>query len=435
MALGVCLAVGLLIRSDFLVAAVVIVGFLGWSLRADRRVRRIVAAAAGIAFATLVASSLARYWYDGELTPNTYALKVEGWPLPERVYRGAGTLAQTVVGQLWLLLAMAAVALRPRAVKADPRIVLLALIVAAQAAYSVDVGGDAWETWGWEAFVDTNRYLSTVFPLLVVLGALGTAAVARAVAARDRRAITFLNGLVLASIPVAGVIVVLTAEVGVGFPRWPRRVALVVVVLFVGLRLLAGLRGPEGGRPRVLVAGLTVALVVTISGSSLGQWATGTNIRSGVGERNGTALGIALRQSLPAEASTAVIGAGAIAYFSSLPSVDVLGKMDATIATMGPVPGVPDIPGHMTWDYQHSICDLRPEVVVQLFRTTAAELATVRGCGYTLLGAGDRWRAAAPFGVQQMWVRDDSPVDRTALCESVARLVLGGVSPCDPPAP
>ena len=58
-------------------------------------------------------------------------------------------------------------------------------------------------------------------------------------------------------------------------------------------------------------------------------------------------------------------------------TVDLLGKNDRVVAT-GPHRG-DFVPGHTKWDYAHSIGDLRPDLVVQLWRPTLAEGAAL-GC-------------------------------------------------------
>ncbi len=93
-------------------------------------------------------------------------------------------------------------------------------------------------------------------------------------------------------------------------------------------------------------------------------------------------ISIALEQITKPGASIAVIGAGTIPYL--LPdryAIDILGKADPYIAHQNvrtPM-GIPDIPnmrpGHMKWDYAHTIGELQPDVIVSLWENTNEEAA------------------------------------------------------------
>jgi hypothetical protein len=81
-------------------------------------------------------------------------------------------------------------------------------------------------------------------------------------------------------------------------------------------------------------------------------------------------------------ASVAVIGAGTIPYL--LPdryAIDILGKADPYIAhqkvrTPMSIADVPFMrPGHMKWDYAYTFGKLRPDVIVSIWEGTEAEAA------------------------------------------------------------
>jgi hypothetical protein len=75
------------------------------------------------------------------------------------------------------------------------------------------------------------------------------------------------------------------------------------------------------------------------------------------------------------DASIAVVTAGNIIYFAERAGVDMLGKADRVIAHSlphengGSFDNVDEIfrPGHNKWDYQHSIVDLAPDIVAQIW--------------------------------------------------------------------
>jgi hypothetical protein len=83
---------------------------------------------------------------------------------------------------------------------------------------------------------------------------------------------------------------------------------------------------------------------------------------------------LALRKFTSHAASIAVVWDGAIPYFADRYSVSILGKNDRHIARipMRKVPGpaglVAFYPGHLKWDYSYSLGELKPDVVVQLWK-------------------------------------------------------------------
>lgn len=123
--------------------------------------------------------TVARLIYYGYPVPNTYYLKMTGFPVLLRVTRGImvtgtalGCLGWPVMllGITWLLClrGKGVAMLRQRLRYAFQRekthpVVLLVLLFAGQAAYSVYVGGDAWE---WLVFC--NRYMVVAIPLLMI---------------------------------------------------------------------------------------------------------------------------------------------------------------------------------------------------------------------------------------------------------------------------
>ena len=76
-----------------------------------------------------------------------------------------------------------------------------------------------------------------------------------------------------------------------------------------------------------------------------------------------------------------MVWAGATPYFDHRPSIDLLGKSDTVIAHEPPHHR-PLLPGHMKWDYAYSVGKLHPDVITELWRPTAADLALVRRAGY-----------------------------------------------------
>jgi hypothetical protein len=93
--------------------------------------------------------------------------------------------------------------------------------------------------------------------------------------------------------------------------------------------------------------------------------------------------------------------ATAVPYFAHRPAIDLLGKNDRRIARL---PGRHSlVPGHDKWDYGYSIGELRPDVVVGLWRPAASDFALLDSLRYQRLP-------------NDIYVRGDTPlVDRAAL--------------------
>jgi hypothetical protein len=158
------LAIGLAVRMDFVIIGAAIAGCL-FFFDGDHRRRHLIHGAIFLGGSLALQTGL-RLWYYGDLFPNTYYLKMTGYPLLARVKEGALALLRffgdsspaILAAPVWLLIS-----------RRRPAVQLLFTVFAVEAGYSVYVGGDAWEAWG-----GSNRYLTLVMPLLFVLVGVGT---------------------------------------------------------------------------------------------------------------------------------------------------------------------------------------------------------------------------------------------------------------------
>jgi len=175
--LGGLLAVGLLVRPDFAVAAISIGAVVALAVPPSARARAL-APLAICAVATVGLHTAFRIGYYGDPLPNTYYLKMTGYLLEVRVGRGVSVFMDSVRQHLWPLLLFGGVAaLDPRA-RRLLAFRLLAIVAVMQCGYSVWVGGDAWEE-----FVFANRFVAVVLPCFVLCAAKGIDAVVARVAA------------------------------------------------------------------------------------------------------------------------------------------------------------------------------------------------------------------------------------------------------------
>jgi hypothetical protein len=262
-----------------------------------------------------------RLWYYGEVLPNTYYLKLAGYPALLRISRGLFVLAQFILQANPLLFALPFIV----AVRRDWRLRLLLWTFVIQLAYSIYVGGDAWEYWG-----GSNRYICIAMPGFFVLLSYGVFHISRAAAVA-------LNG----SPTPAGVADWLKASI---FP-------LLIVYCIVSLNSIYG--------------------VDALAELSLFH----APFHSGTDDENSDEVeqALLLKQITSPAATIAVARAGTIPYFSDRYSIDELGKNDKHVAreAMRATGGLRRLidfrPGHMKVDYAYSIGVLKPDVVAQLW--------------------------------------------------------------------
>ena len=316
-----------LIRMDGALPAAIVAAFAaGWA--APGRRRRAALVLGGAIVASLALQTAARLAYYGDALPNTYYLKMTGVPLAERLAQGLFVLRQDVLHELWPLLLLAALA-GPRSAR-HPRTLLIVLALG-QLAYSVWVGGDAWE-WMRHA----NRYVTVAAPALAVLAALGIPELHRVLRAL-----------------VAGLL---------GRPR-----VAVPAATATGVRLTA------------------LALALLVSGRPLADWIEtgGAHVAD---DARRVEAGLRVRDATSPDAVIAVVWAGTLPYYAQRGAVDLLGKNDRAIARLPA--REPWWPGHGKWDIRHSIGGQRPDVVLELWRWSPADFAYLAALGYERPGGG-----------------------------------------------
>ncbi len=154
----VVLGISTLVRPDMVVPFGSILAFL---FVADpvRRRKHLVSGLLVFAAVTALQTTL-RLWYYGDVLPNTFYLKMTGVPLMLRISRGVYVLLKFAWKANALLFAIAFVA----AARGGRKTWLLATMLLSQIAYSVYVGGDAWEYWG-----GSNRYICLAMPGFFIL--------------------------------------------------------------------------------------------------------------------------------------------------------------------------------------------------------------------------------------------------------------------------
>lgn len=315
-------ALGVLLRMDAAAPALAVTAALAWTDPTHRRQHLLggLAAVGG----TLLALTLWRLGYYGDALPNTYYLKLGTGSSLLRISIGLRRLWDFVWLSNWAIFAL------PLLLPAlDRRRELLPLYAAflAQVAYSVYVGGDAWEHIG-----GANRFIAAVMPVFFVLYAHTLGELAN---------LTLVN---LAN-----------------RPRWANGLAQLLLILWVGMSLLnLNTLAVQNGFARWTLSAKPVFT------ESIERYAS---------------IGLKLGELTTPEATIAVVTAGNLPYFSERTSIDLLGKIDRVIARQDAhlnaslfEPGNYR-PGHNKWDYAYSIGELQPDVIAQLWEDTDAEAA------------------------------------------------------------
>lgn len=319
----VLLAVSTLFRFDMAVPFLVVIAVM-FIVQKEYR-RQHILWGPGLLVLFLGLQTAARYLYYGEWLPNTYYLKVTGWPFVLRILRGLYALAWFIYFTNWALFLIPFVTLLFRR---DWKVNLLVFLLLGQMAYSVYVGGDAWEHHG-----GANRYIAIAMPLFFAAFAHGIEILRRKAAAGygSRKEAVIASRL-----------------------AW----LVVFVVSLVNFNLLLG----------------DWKYIERLTFARKPDYVAGN-------ERN-MQIALALQNATGPGASVAVVGAGTIPYF--LPdryAIDILGKADPYIARQPvrapmSIVDIPNMrPGHMKWDYEYTLGQLRPDVVVSIWTGTSAAAA------------------------------------------------------------
>lgn len=310
-----------LVRMDM---AVIHLAILSGLALADKP-RRNQHLAWGLGFLALFlgAQTIARVLYYGDILPNTYYLKMTGYPVLLRITRGLFVFWTFIWDFNIVLFILPAVVFfaAPDRVRG-----ICACVFGAQCLYSIYVGGDAWEFYG-----GANRYIAPVMPLFFVL-------IADSFEHIKELAVGILAGVRNRESP-------LTA------PLKRHLVALLVVFTLVHINLTWRLSnlvwyphlvGPHMQNETSYILHMTETV----------EDLTTPNAR------------------------VAVTWAGMLPYFSGRYIVDVLGKTDNHIARlpMRTATGVQRFsnfyPGHLKYDYSYSFGEQKPDIIVQLWRNT-----------------------------------------------------------------
>jgi hypothetical protein len=308
------LTLGTFVRVDMVVPLAVLTAFMAWK---DARHRgEHLRWGIGLLAGGMLVQTAARKLYYGDWLPNTYYLKVESVALLDRLQRGWSVLWGFVWGSGWFLMLLPGLLLL---LWPDAPSLLLAALLLGQIAYSVYVGGDAWEHKG-----GANRFIAIAMPLFFILFVQTLERMRKALVAGRKGA-------------------------------WMQLGSQAALAAFVFTSLFS--------------------FNVINENDPLQKWTLIKRPIFVAGTQRYVTMGLLLNKITTPQAKIAVVTAGNIIYFAEREGVDMLGKSDRVIAHSQPhenggsLDNVDEIfrPGHNKWDYQHSIVELQPDIVAQIW--------------------------------------------------------------------
>lgn len=153
--LFVLLGIGIWVRLDFFLTACILIILMAFFNKQQRKI--ILLKGIPIFLSFLLLQIGLRYWYYHDLMPNTYYLKMTGYPILHKITRGMYVTLQEF--NLLLLIVPYIYAFLTK----NSKIFVLLSLFTMQLIYSMYVGGDAWEFFG-----GANRYVSIATPLFFI---------------------------------------------------------------------------------------------------------------------------------------------------------------------------------------------------------------------------------------------------------------------------
>jgi hypothetical protein len=306
--LPILLGLLFLVRPDTAVPILFVLAFRFTSLIGERGAAKTILREGGIALAFAAGVSIFRVAYYGDVVPNTYTLKVAGFPSELRVENGWRYMT-TFWESSWPLLLLATIT---ASVVARRTTFLVLAIALSAVGYQIYVGGDAFESW---------RFVAGYMPLFSVLAVACPACV--------------------------------LSRQSAGWTRSPRA--------------KFGMLCVRNGATAAMFGWISLHVNEKFTDDILLK----TKPNYGDLQAQYARTGMALAEVTKPTATVAVTWAGAINYFSDRRGFDILGKADKHVAGLPPdlasrglpTRGLLYIPGHVKYDLKHSIIDNDPTYI------------------------------------------------------------------------
>ena len=297
---------------------------------------------------TIGAHTIFRYFYYGDLLPNTYYLKLTGVSLIERISRGWQVFNNLVQKRLYTLLIpiILYISLSINK-KINKRFFLLVILFCGISSYSIYVGGDAWE---WMPY--PNRYITIGMPLLILAACFSV----YKINSHPNRLIILMALILLI------IICYWLSALKIFYFFVPFIFVLALLYNFYEkkqkkLPMLSIKASP------VLPFLIFILIGYLVNNVAYRHWVSYNAIHV-YDDMNMTFLGCSISLNTTSDTKIAVNWAGAVPYFSNRYSIDLSGKMDKWIAKSKPATKK-FWPGHNKWNYTYSIETYHPDIFVE----------------------------------------------------------------------
>ncbi|MCH7964137.1 MAG: hypothetical protein IH852_09385 [Bacteroidetes bacterium] len=321
----ILLGIGILIRPDFAIIYMAVLIFLIITDEKNRKKNFVFGLSIFLCFILL--QTIFRILYYDEILPNTYYLKMTGYPFFLRISRGVYVFVKFIWTMNWIIF------LIPLSIiffRRDKYVVFLLCIFSVQIFYSIYVGGDAWESKN-----GSNRYLSIVMPVFFILFSYSSFLLIR----------NFSNFLVN------------------NYYRIRKLRTNILFVLFIVLLLFSFTNFNSFYRDDFGPNSLSELLLFK-KPTGVGRFKIHIN------------NALTIDKITNKEAKIAVVFAGVTPYFSNRYYIDLLGRNDKKIAReksfvySGFEKFIGFYPGHSKYNFNYSIVQLNPDIILGLWRPT-----------------------------------------------------------------
>ena len=303
--------------------------------------------------ATLLGLFLFQYFYYGDLLPNTYYLKTDGFHLIEKIPRGV----LSSFNLLPLLIFIFYISFNNFKHRENLRLISPIFFMSFfLILYNIYIGGDAWEVYGF-----ANRFIAPVIPLAFtcIPFFLDSAKF------KNNKLINLLLGIFLfASIfliqlNVTQLINFTEVSYKFGHDEFIYLVSVIIYLIFLKNKILS----------TYLIA---IVFTLFLSSSHI-QYMYQEEIQITSTDYYNVLVGTELSKVTTPDASVAIFWAGNLSYYMNRPVVDLLGKSDRFIAKNPPVREAVStkynfsdfMPGHNKWNFEYSIVELQPDIVTR----------------------------------------------------------------------
>jgi hypothetical protein len=305
-------ALGILFRMDIIILYFALFAFFVFYNNENRK--KIFFSGTIILIIVLLIQFGFRFYFYDQWLPNTYYLKMTGYPILLRLTRGIYSTIKFIYFYnplLFVLPILLVVVNRHRAY------ILIALLMIIQLAYSSYVGGDTWEWHG-----GSNRFISIIIP----------------------------GYFILLSIALSKLIPIIYGWLSDYYPKAKKYYdycyLILILICFLNIN---SLKGP-----------------ISLSELFLVETPIGV-----IDNYHNVKFSLELKRILKNDAKATVTTAGVLPYFLECNFIDILGKNDKYIShkeafvSRGFKRFIDFKPGHLKWDYSYSIKTMKPDAILQ----------------------------------------------------------------------